>query len=903
MSIDFTDPNRAEEILREAKHAPEESKAQYELMVSMISDIVWRYEVNTIGEHVGSYISPVADKMLGLPDGTIGNSFDKYFSYVHPDDLPTVQVILSEGIRTREKDKTAEYRLRKGDGTTLWVRSKGSAYCKDGRITAFGTTSDITERKRMEDALRESERKFRETVTYLDEGYYSATLDGLLLDHNLAFNRILGIDIAKDMKGTNIPDFWQSPDDRNEYLNELMSRGFIRNYQVDAKTISGEKKVVQINAHLVKDKKGRALRIDGTFTDFTERKPAEDSLRKEKEFASGLINTTQAIILVLDPQGRIVMINPYMEAISGYWQEEVQGKDWFETFLPESDRQRIRELFSQAISGTRTKGNINPIVAKDGREIIVEWYDRTLLDPQGKATGLLSIGQDITERISAEEELRSLKTQIEFILGATKTGLDIIDAEFNIRYIDPEWQKVYGDPTGRKCYDYFMGRDKPCPGCGIVKALHTKSPTVTEEVLVKENSRPIQVTTIPFQNKAGEWLVAEVNVDITERKKAEDELIDGRNKLKALFELLPVGVSILDQNGKVIDVNPALERILDLTAEELREGKFRKRKYLRPDGSECPPEEFPSSRAVAEEGAAQNAEVGVIKEDGTKIWTDVRAISLPFPDWRVVLIVSDITGRKQAEEKLTQYSERLEEIIEARTKQLQQADRLAAIGETATMISHDLRNPLQVIVSMVYLAKEMLTSADTSSLEGRRSIVEILDDIEKSCSYMSRILSDLQCYGGPLNLKFAETDFHMLISDALSVLLIPKYVEVSIEVENGLSEITIDPEKIKRVIVNLVNNSIQSMPKGGQITITAIRKGESIVLTVRDEGMGIPNEDIPKLFFPIVTTKAKGTGLGLAICKCLVEAHGGNIVVTSKVNVGTEITIEIPQDRKTWTRS
>jgi len=651
MSIDFTDPNRAEEILREAKHALEESKAQYELMVSMISDIVWHYEVNTIGEHVGSYISPVADKMLGLPDGTIGNSFDKYFSYVHPDDLPTFQVILSEGIRTREKDITAEYRLRKGDGTTLWVRSKGSAYCKDGRITVFGTTSDIT------------------------------------------------------------------------------------------------------------------------------------------------------------------------------------------------------------------------------------------------------------ERISGEDELLSLKTQIEFILGATKTGLDIIDAEFNIRYIDSEWQKVYGDPTGRKCYDYFMGSDQPCPGCGIVKALHTKSPTVTEEVLVKENSLPIQVTTIPFQNKAGEWLVAEVNVDITERKKAEDELIDGRNKLKALFELLPAGISILDQNRKVIYVNPALERTLDLTAEELREGKFRKRKYLRPDGSECPPEEFPSSRAVAEEGIAQNAEVGVIKEDGTKIWTDVRAISLPFPDWRVVIIVSDITGRKQAEEKLTQYSERLEEIIEARTKQLQQADRLAAIGETATMISHDLRNPLQVIVSMVYLAKEMLTSADTSSLEGRRSIVEILDDIEKSCSYMSRILSDLQCYGGPLNLKFAETDIHMLISDALSVLLIPKYVEVSIEVENGLSEITIDPEKIKRVIVNLVNNSIQSMPKGGQITITAIRKGESIVLTVRDEGMGIPNEDIPKLFLPIVTTKAKGTGLGLAICKRLVEAHGGNIVVTSKVNVGTKITIEIPQDRKTWTRS
>jgi two-component system cell cycle sensor histidine kinase/response regulator CckA len=124
----------------------------------------------------------------------------------------------------------------------------------------------------------------------------------------------------------------------------------------------------------------------------------------------------------------------------------------------------------------------------------------------------------------AEEEIRTLKKQIEFILGVTKTGLDIIDSEFNIRYIDPEWAKVYGTPTSKKCYEYFMGRNEICPGCGIPKALKTKTTTVTEEILVKEANRPIQVTTIPFQNSTGEWLVAEVNVDITERKRAEKAL-------------------------------------------------------------------------------------------------------------------------------------------------------------------------------------------------------------------------------------------------------------------------------------------------------------------------------------------------------------------------------------------
>ncbi|MHB8118459.1 MAG: ATP-binding protein [Methanothrix sp.] len=159
MGNDITDRTQAEEELREAKQAAEASKTQYEQVVSMISDIVWRYDVNAKGEHVGTYISPVADRMLGLPNGTIGNSSEKYFSYVHPDDLPAMKKILTEEIRTPGKDKTAEYRLQKADGTTLWVLSKDSAYFQpDGGVSVFGTTSDITERKQAE-ANREMGRE------------------------------------------------------------------------------------------------------------------------------------------------------------------------------------------------------------------------------------------------------------------------------------------------------------------------------------------------------------------------------------------------------------------------------------------------------------------------------------------------------------------------------------------------------------------------------------------------------------------------------------------------------------------------------------------------------------------------------------------------------------------------
>jgi DNA repair exonuclease SbcCD ATPase subunit len=147
---------------------------------------------------------------------------------------------------------------------------------------------------------------------------------------------------------------------------------------------------------------------------------------------------------------------------------------------------------------------------------------------QKRTFELAKINVELQEQIDAHKktlsEIETLGKQIEFILSVTKTGLDIIDSDYNIIYIDPAWQKVYGDYKGRKCYEYFMGRHERCPGCGVTKALETKEVEVTQEFLVKENNRPIEVTTIPFQDKDCNWLVAEVNVDISERKKIEAEL-------------------------------------------------------------------------------------------------------------------------------------------------------------------------------------------------------------------------------------------------------------------------------------------------------------------------------------------------------------------------------------------
>ena len=166
----------------------------------------------------------------------------------------------------------------------------------------------------------------------------------------------------------------------------------------------------------IHDANGEVVGVIGVSSDLTERKLAECALREreaqvrqEKDFAESLIETAQAIILVLDTAGRIVRFNPYMEELSGYRLEEVQGKDWFSTFLPKRDQDSIRSLFLTAVDGIQTSGNVNPIVTRDGHEREIEWYDKTLRDADGNSVGLLAVGQDITERKQMEQELIRLE--------------------------------------------------------------------------------------------------------------------------------------------------------------------------------------------------------------------------------------------------------------------------------------------------------------------------------------------------------------------------------------------------------------------------------------------------------------------------------------------------------------
>jgi signal transduction histidine kinase len=247
--------------------------------------------------------------------------------------------------------------------------------------------------------------------------------------------------------------------------------------------------------------------------------------------------------------------------------------------------------------------------------------------------------------------------------------------------------------------------------------------------------------------------------------------------------------------------------------------------------------------------------------------------------------------------KLKIHSEHLEELVEEKTKQLRDSERLAAIGETAGMVGHDIRNPLQTIICELYLAKGELSSLpDGDSKETLKGTVRAIED---QVTYINKIVTDLQDYAKPLTPCFEETDLEKTLQSVLSIMFIPETIEVTSYVDDDCPKLMTDPSYVKRILTNLVSNAVQAMPNGGKLAITAHCKDNKVFLNVEDTGEGISEEAKSKLFKPLFTTKAKGQGFGLAVVKKLTDALGGNITFESEPGKGTKFIVELPIEPKT----
>jgi len=235
-------------------------------------------------------------------------------------------------------------------------------------------------------------------------------------------------------------------------------------------------------------------------------------------------------------------------------------------------------------------------------------------------------------------------------------------------------------------------------------------------------------------------------------------------------------------------------------------------------------------------------------------------------------------------EVVDNYGHMIGALTDANAK-LAQAERLAAVGETAAMVGHDLRNPLQGISGATHILRNNSLTAGE-----RIQMLQLIDDCVK---YSDGIVKNLLDYSREIRLELANVSIKQVVKDALLAVNVPKKVGVLDQSEAQLMLIA-DPNALKRVFVNLIDNAVDAMPEGGRITITSEEQKDFVKISVSDTGVGLSKQAMENLWKPLRTTKAKGMGIGLAICKRLVEAHGGKIAVESREGSGTTFTIRIP---------
>lgn len=295
-----------------------------------------------------------------------------------------------------------------------------------------------------------------------------------------------------------------------------------------------------------------------------ERKGVEAGLMdSETKFRTIFEDLSDGMLMVEAESKQTFLFNKTICRMLGYTEEEMKDvcvKD----IHAEKDLPRILEIFEQQANKEFLVAQDLPVKKKDGsifyadisaspvvlngkKYLLGSFRDITKkkeieLQLQAYHEKLEILVKQRTKELEAEIELRKaeelkakfMHQHLERILAATKIGLNIIDKNFNLRYVDSQWALRYGDWIGRKCFEYFMDRASFCPDCAVEKALKAKKVIVNEKILVKESNRPVQVTTIPFEDENGQWLAAEVNIDISEKKKIDEELWRYRAHLEKL---------------------------------------------------------------------------------------------------------------------------------------------------------------------------------------------------------------------------------------------------------------------------------------------------------------------------------------------------------------------------------
>lgn len=400
------------------------------------------------------------------------------------------------------------------------------------------------------------------------------------------------------------------------------------------------------------------------------------------------------------------------------------------------------------------------------------------------------------------------------------------------------------------------------------------------EHLVEERTRELR--------EANDALRAEIRL----RKETEEALLASREKYRVLFETFPIGISITDDQGEVIEVNQALSRISSRAMQKTLKGGGTRASasLIHPNGIPLTHDQLPSVRALKEQRVVADVELGVRYSNARVRWFLVTAAPIPVKGHGVVIAHSEITERK-----------RMDELDRERRAELAHVSRLNIMGEMAATLAHELGQPLSATLNYLHGCQLRLDSSEYDPELFHSAITQAIRHAEQAGAIVNHMRQFVR-RGEP---EAVPTELNSIINEMIGFLDFERgqhSVAMELSLCPDLPLVSVDPLEIKQVILNLLKNGIEAMSetrKGGRLLeVTSKWDGRRwIEVSVADNGLGISKKELAQIFSPFFTTKRDGLGLGLAICRAIIEAHGGRLTAASNRFGGTTFRFTLPVEK------
>jgi len=785
---------------------------------------------------------------------------------------------------------------------TRWESStKVAIYDANGEISGLvGVSRDITRRIHAEAALSESQALYQSLMTQLPVGVFRKDEHGHYVLVNPAFCLLKGVH-AQDFLGKTPAEVHAGEGlhpgsgalssryaaQGEEHHRRIMETGETIELEEECRPVDGQKRFVQVIKFPVLNQAGKVIGSQGVLFDITERKKSEAQLRK----LSRTVEQTPVAVVITDITGKIEYVNLAFTVVTGYRADEAVGENPRMLKSGNTPREVYKDLWATIVAGRTWDGELQNR-KKNGELFWERAVISPLLDPAGKVTHYIAMKEDITERKQSEALLRASEMRLRFVTENTHVGLVVVNAERRYTFANSAYTEILGLPSsniiGQRLADIlgplYEEQIRPRLDCAFA------GERVAYELrkTAANGDRFYAVTYEPSQVEDAERLVVVVIIEITERKQKEDELIWQTAQLEAQLEAAPDGILVVDNQARKVLQNQQLLKLFQVPPVIARDPDDSKL-FQHVLGQVKNPTQFVERVTFLYAHPDEIGREEIELADGRIL----DRYSAPVYDRTETYLgriwtFRDITKSRQLE------------------SQLQQAQKMEAIGTLAGGIAHDFNNILASTCGYGYLLQQ-----DT---EGNAAAQENLAEIMKAASRAKDLVQQILTFSRQREQKRLVIPLDNVVKEATKFLRasLPAQIRIDVQIAVDAPTVLADATQIYQVTMNLATNALHAMegrPGKLNVSLSAFRPTAAFIqanpeiqaveyalLTVADTGQGMDAKTLARIYDPFFTTKpvGKGTGLGLAVVHGIVRSHDGVIMVESEVDRGTTFRLFFP---------